>query len=208
MRLERLEALTRDPSRVRLRFADGTGLLAPATLVADLGLYAGRELDDRELEDLRQAVRKAGARQRAVRIVSATAVSRRELENRLVRKGEDAADAAEAVQWLEDLGALDDREMARRVARQAAAKGYGPSRIRQQLYQKGIPRDLWDEAMEDLPAPDDAIDRFLSQRLGETWPDDKTLKKTTDALVRRGHGWEDIRGGLERFRERLLESEE
>jgi regulatory protein len=203
MKIVKLEPTVRDPSRVRLTFDEGPGLTVPATLVADHCLYTGKVLDETEAADLQQAVRKANARQRAVRIVSATSVSRRELESRLIRKGEDADDAREAVQWLEDLGAVNDGDMARRVARQAAAKGYGKSRIRQVLYQKGIPRDLWDQALEDLPEPDDAIDRFLSQRLRGQWPDEKTLKKTTDALCRRGHSWEDIRRALSRYKENL-----
>ena len=207
MKLERMDPLPRDPARVQLQFADGTQLRTTVTLAADFGLYAGRDLDESELAALQLAVRKAGARQRAVRIVSAAAVSEAELEKRLIQKGEDPEDAAEAVRWLQDLGAVNDRELAGRVARQAAAKGYGPARIRQALYQKGIPRALWDEAMADLPEPDDAIDRFLQQRLGGTWPDRKTLQKTTDALVRRGHSREDIRSALARYRESLEASE-
>ena len=207
MKLERMEPAARDASRVHLQFADGTSLTTTMAVAADAGLYAGRELDAGEMEALRLAVRKAGARQRAVRTVSAAPVSSAELEKRLVRKGEDPEDAAEAVRWLEELGAVNDRDLAARTARQAAAKGYGPARIRQALYQKGIPRALWDEAMADLPEPDDAIDRFLQQRLGGTWPDRKTLQKTTDALVRRGHSREDICSALARYRESLEASE-
>lgn len=208
MRVERLEPGARDPSKVRLEFDDGTHMTIPATLAADWQLYKGRELDAAQAEAFQAAVRQSNARQRAVRIVSAAPVSRRELESRLVQKGEDREAAADAVRWLEELGALDDLDMAKRVARQSAAKGYGKSRIRQILYQKGIPRELWDEALADLPEPDDAIDTFLQQRLRGQWPDQKTLQKTTQALVRRGHTWEDIRRALARYRENLELEEE
>ncbi len=208
MKLEKLEPSPRDPSRITLTFENGARLQAPSAVVADWSLYPGKLLDASELEALQQAVRQSNARQRAVRIVSASAVSRQELERRLVRKGEDAEDAAEAAQWLEELGAVNDYDLAMRVARQAAAKGYGKSRIRQILYQKGIPRDYWEEALAALPEPDDAIDQFLYRRLQGQWPDEKTLKKTTDALCRRGHSWEDIRRALTRYRENLELEEE
>ena len=55
-------------------------------------------------------------------------------------------DAAAAVAWLEDIGALDDAAYAASVARHYAAMGYGPVKIRDEFYRRGVPKDLWDEA--------------------------------------------------------------
>lgn len=68
------------------------------------------------------------------------------------------------------------------------------------LYEKGIGRELRAEVLSDLPDMDDAIDRYLSAHLGKEEPDQRQLKKITDALLRRGHSWEDIRSGLQRWR--------
>ena len=57
--------------------------------VEDHGLYPGKEMTDEEVASLRVDAGKMSAKMRAVRIVSATNVSRRDLEDRLVRKGED-----------------------------------------------------------------------------------------------------------------------
>ena len=89
---------------------------------------------------------------------------RTELQKRLVQKGEEAADAKEAVGWLKELHLLDDGETARQLVASAAAKGYGKSRIKNILYEKGIPQEFWDDAPADLPEMDDAIDRFLARR--------------------------------------------
>lgn len=58
-----------------------------------------------------------------MRIVAAAGVSERELQKRLVQKGEEAADAKEAVGWLKELHLLDDGETARQLVASAAAKG-------------------------------------------------------------------------------------
>lgn len=142
---------------------------------------------------------KASARERAVRIVSASAVSQRELEVRLVQKGEREEDAKEAVQWLTELKLLDDRKTAESIVRSGAAKGYGTARIRQMLYEKRIPRELWDEALEQMPVQDEAIDAFLQRRFRGKTPDRAECKRATDALLRRGHRWSDIRRALERY---------
>ena len=119
---------------------------------------------------------------------------------RLVQKGEEAADAKEAVGWLKELHLLDDGETARQLVASAAAKGYGKSRIKNILYEKGIPQEFWDDALADLPEMDDAIDRFLARRWQGKDPDDKEVKRTVDALIRRGHSWKDIQAGLRRYR--------
>ena len=57
-----------------------------------------------------------------------------------------------------------------------------------------------DDALADLPEMDDAIDRFLARRWQGKDPDDKEVKRTVDALIRRGHSWKDIQAGLRRYR--------
>lgn len=204
--MTRIEAL-REPSVQGGRFTvvleDGRKLRLERSVVEEFGLFPGREVDGELLERVREANAHASAKARAVRIISASSVSRRELKRRLVEKGEDASMADEAVEWLSDLNLLDDRETARQLVQSAVRKGYGPARIRQILYQKGIDKSLWDEAMADLPAMDGAIDRFLSSRFRGGEPDEREVKRAVDALLRRGHSWSDIRPALRRYTDRL-----
>ena len=83
--------------------------------VEDFGLYTGKELSDAEMDDLRTAAGKMSAKMRAVRIVSASSVSKRDLQQRLVQKGENPEQAQEAVQWMSDLHLLDDARVAEQV---------------------------------------------------------------------------------------------
>ena len=92
----------------------------------------GRE---QEAEALRTAAGQMSAKMRAVRIVSAARVSRRDLEARLVRKGEDPQQAKEAVAWMEDLHLVDDRATAEQVVSSCISKGYGLMRAKQALYE-------------------------------------------------------------------------
>ena len=69
---------------------------------------------------LTAGAKKASARARAVRMISAAATTEAALERKLVQKGEDAADARQAVQWLKDLNLLDDAQVARQLAEAAA----------------------------------------------------------------------------------------
>lgn len=199
MKIDAIEQSKRAREKLRVRFDDGTSLLVPVSVVTELRLCAGLELSEAALQSLRDSCALASAKERAVRIVSASAVSQRELEHRLVRKGESEEHAQEAVKWLSDLRLLDDRQVAEQIVRSGAAKGYGAARIRQMLFEKRVPRELWDEALAALPTQDDAIDSFLRRRFRGKTPDRAECKRATDALLRRGHSWSDIRRALERY---------
>ena len=202
MRLERLEA-TQRPEKLKAVF-DGE------TLIVSASLCAGMELDEEAFSALKAAVAKEAARERAVRILTASAVSERELEKRLVQKGTLPADAADAVAWLKEHRFLDDAATAAQLVDSAVRKGYGRARVKNILYEKGIPKDLWDEALARIPAMDDAIDRFLAAKLRGRTADEKTIKKTIDALLRRGFSYGEIRDALRRYEADLedLELEE
>ena len=195
MRIEHLATAPDRAGRFTLRLDDGTSLRLYRQTVEDFGLYAGLELSEETLKKLRRAAGEMSAKMRAVRIVSASSVSRRDLEERLVRKGEDALDAKRAVEWMEDLNLLDDRVTAEQVVRSCAAKGYGLARAKQALYEKRIPRELWEEALTDYPDQSDKIEQFLRARLGRE-SDRREVKRAVDALIRRGHSYGSIRAVL------------
>ena len=199
MKLESIEQTRSPQGKLRLRFDNDTTMLVFPSVIAELNLYPGIEIPESAMDSLRETCGEVSARNRAVRIISAAPVSRRELQNRLVQKGETEEHAQQAVQWLDELHLLDDEELAEQIVLSGAARGYGAARIRQMLYEKRIPRELWERALEKLPPQENAIDTFLQRRFRGTKPDKKELKRATDALLRLGHSWGDIRSALERY---------
>ena len=181
--------------RYFVRFDDGSTMRLYRQTVEDHGLYAGMELDDEQMEALRTDAGQMSAKMRAVRIVSATSVSQKDLQQRLIRKGEDPKQAAEAVEWMVDLKLVDDAETAAQIVRRCAAKGYGMARAKQALYEKRIPKEYWEDALEDYPDQTDKIVEFLRSRLGSE-ADERERKRAIDALLRRGHSYGDIRSAL------------
>lgn len=198
MKLEKLEPLD-SPNYLRLIFEDGKRLKAPAFKVVELGLTPGAEVTPEVFLALENAQSLASCKERAVRILTASGLSKKELQKRLVQKGESEEDAEAAVAWLEELHLIDDLETAKQLVRSASIRGYGAARAKSILYEKGIPKELWDEALEELPEMDDAIDTFLRRKLDGRTLDAKQIKKTVDALLRRGHSYHDIQAGLRRY---------
>ena len=163
--------------------------------VEDFALYSGKELTEEEWSQLQEQAGQMSAKMRAVRIVSASSVSKRDLEDRLVRKGEDPEQAKKAVQWMEELHLVNDRNTAEQVVHSCISKGYGLQRAKQALYEKRIPKEYWEEALEDYPDQMEKILSFLRSRL-DVESGDREVKKAVDALLRRGHHYGTIREAL------------
>ena len=196
MKVESLKTSPDRAGRYWVTFDDGTKMGLYRQTVEDFALYSGKELDEQETEALRTAAGQMSAKMRAVRIVSAASVSRRDLEARLVRKGEDPQQAKEAVAWMEDLHLVDDRATAEQVVSSCISKGYGLARAKQALYGKRIPKEYWDEALADYPDQTEKITAFLKSRL-DADSDEKQVRRAVDALIRRGHNYGAIRRALD-----------
>lgn len=126
--------------------------------------------------------------------------SDKEVRDRLREKGASAGDIETVIALCLDYGFIDDAEYAGMIVRHYAAGGYGPGRIRTELARRGVPKELWDGAMEQFPEGTETIDRLLCARLrGKDASDRKERDKAANALFRKGYSWSDIRAALARY---------
>lgn len=186
--------------RYTVKFDDGAVMRLYRQTVEDFGLYSGKKIDDDEVAKLRDAAGKMSAKMRAVRIVSASSVSKSDLEHRLVQKGESKENAKQAVEWMSDLNLLDDEKTAQQIVQRCISKGYGRSRAKQALFEKRIPKAYWEAVLADYPDQNEKILAFLETKLGDSW-DEKDLRRATDSLLRRGHSYQEIRRALQEYGE-------
>ena len=184
------------PGRWLAALEDGSLLRVGEDEVLRFGLYAGRELSDQEAQALTRSAERSGRRQRAMELAAGKPLSRRELERKLSAWGADEEEQAAVCGRLEELGYLDDGAYAARVARHYWDRGYGRLKIQDELYRRGVPRELWDQALEGLGDPAAAIDALLEKKLGGRDADRKELQKVSAALARRGYQWQDISEAL------------
>lgn len=204
MQISKLAAIENKPGKFTVSFTDGTDIIVSAAQIADFGLYSGLELPENEYGKLVNDLKLGSARARAIRILGSRNLSSHEIGKRLVSKGESAGIAQETVKWLEDIGAINDPEYAGQIVRHYSAKGFGLARIRDELFRRGIPRELWDEALtflerpEDSETAEDAVQIFLDRKLrGSTDKDE--LRRAADALCRRGFSYEDAKSAVNRY---------
>ena len=199
MRIERLEGSKHKRGRVLVFLADGACLKITEQELLDFGLRAGDELDETTLARLKEAAGVSNVKATAADLIGKRAMSRASLEKKLKEKGASEAEARYAAEWLEAIGAINDADYAALLVRHCADLGYGPARTREKLYEKGVPRELWDEAMDQLPDNGEQIDRFLQSKLRGRMPDEKEKKRLTDTLLRRGYSWGDVKAAWNRL---------
>ncbi|MDD4715277.1 MAG: regulatory protein RecX [Oscillospiraceae bacterium] len=206
MMLINIHPSQKEKGRFCLRLDDGRTLTVTENELLSFGLCRGMELSERQIHEVSRSAGKSRASMKAARMVGARPLSKSELVSRLIRKGERADDAEAAAIRMENLGAVDDASYAAVLVRRYADRGYGPAKMKEELYRRGIDRALWEQAMRQAPAPEEIICTYLSLKKRGVDLEDKTeRRRLVDALRRRGFSWDQVEDGLTLYRERKSE---
>lgn len=209
MRIVKIERYGRDPNRCILHTDCGTEAVVYADIVIREGLCTGAELTEEQWEEISAETAKLRTKRRAAAMLGRRPLSHRELVKKLCEKGESREDAEEAAEWLEELELLDDRQYADTVVRYYLSRGYGPGRISDELYRRGVGREEAKEALEGLEVPDETIDRLLRSKVKPGRDPRRELKRAADSLYRKGFSWSDIKAAVRRFEiDRLSEEDD
>lgn len=120
-----------------------------AEVVAVAGLRVGQAVTVTELQDLMRAEELRRVRDSALHFLGYRARSRVELQRRLLQKGYDAELVEETLAALDRNGLINDAEFSQSWVRaRTGSKPMGSNRLAAELRQKGIDRELIDEALQ------------------------------------------------------------
>ena len=200
----RLAQQAKDPERVSVyideRFAFGLAV----DLVYEARLKKGLVLPADEQRRLLVRQESFGAKAAALNYVSSASRTTEEVRRNLAGKGFAESVVEDAVAGLLAAGLLDDVAYAEAYAKSRfTARGYGPTRIRQDLMRRGVARAAIDAALDGLVETED-LDSRAREDADTKWrqlssePDRrKRIRKTMDFLIRRGHGFDTARSAAE-----------
>ena len=163
------------------------------------------EIDEEELAELEKAVSSRRAFNKAVDLLSRRDHARGELLTKLKQKG--FADGAEqALEKLESYGYIDDRRFAQNYANELIRlKGFGKRRIVQELFKKGVSRDIIDEVVSELEFDIESLVSIIERKYSRYLDDEKGVRRTINALVRMGYGFSEIKEALAEVQQSLEE---
>ena len=206
MRIDRIEKSKHKQERVLVFLEGGDLLRITGAELLRFGLCKGMDIPPALVVELQAAAQKSELKQTAARMASGQMLSKKEVQRRLIKKGADQQEAEETANWLESLGAVDDAGYAGVIVRHYGAMGYGAGRVRQELHRRGVPKELWDAALEQLPPPEEAIRKFLAGKLRGRGMTPEDSRRLAAALQRRGFAWQEIRPVLNEWGQEIEET--
>ncbi|CAI8162867.1 MAG: Regulatory protein RecX [Pseudidiomarina mangrovi] len=135
-----------------------------------------------------------------VRLLAGREHSRHELQQKLLQRGFTSTDASAAISHAAERGWQSDTRYAEMWVRHCLQKGHGASKVRAAAQQRGIARELIDEALQHAdPDWDDACYRRLLKRFGQQPPlEAKQRDKMIRHLLSQGFTYGQIKQALER----------
>jgi regulatory protein len=153
------------------------------------------------------------ARDKAARFLSYRARSREEVRRKLSEQGFDEAVIDNTVEWLEELGYINDAKFCEMYAYHARKhNGFGNERVERELKRLGVPAEVIDGFFDgDLDKTDetDEAEKLLRKRFKRAeLPDEgdkeafyKERKRSVDFLLRKGYGFEVAETAWKRLRD-------
>lgn len=205
MKIKRIEASKYVQERVLVYPEEGDPLRITRAELLQFGLHQGMDLPPELVVELEKSGKRSSLRAKGAQLASGRMLSKKELREKLVRKGAGEEEAQDIALWLEDLGAVDERVYAGILVRHYAAAHYGKKRVVQELQRRGIPCEITEEALAQLPEPREAIEGYITAKYKGRSLDFDERRKLSNALQRRGFDWHDIRPVLNALGEEIEE---
>lgn len=168
---------------------------------ASLYLKDGQEISEQEYAELEKTVNIRRAYNCAVSLLSRRDHSKKELMRKLKEKGYSKG-AEAAVEKLANSGYVDDERFCRLYASELIRlKGYGRKRVEQELYLKGVDREIISGVLDEISFDTDRLSDIIKRKYLAKMTDEKGRQKAFNALLRLGYSYSEIRDALENMQE-------
>lgn len=181
----------------RIDFEEGEPAFINSEIIAQFHLRAEVEIPDEAWEDVIYANDFRRARERAMYLLDYRDYSYSELYKKL-HDNYDEQICYDVCDKLAELGFVNDRRYAEALARKyMEVKKFGYYRAVQEMRQKGLSKELIDEALTEYE--DTTVERLtelIEKKYLRRLEDEDGLKKVKNALARQGYSYSDINAAL------------
>ncbi len=172
---------------------DGTKIYLHREIVADFGITPGRQITEERYQEMLLASDRRRAFERGMYLLDYRDYSYRELFKKLLENYDEEI-CYYVTDRLASLGIINDRRYAENLARKyIEVKKYGFYRASNEMYRKGLDRDLVDEVLsvyeEDTA---ERICELIRKKYMSCLDDRDKVRKMKNALVRQGYSFDDI----------------
>ena len=189
--------------------SNGEKILIDKDVCAENSLMSDMEIDANRLKELKFQSDYVRAKSRALWYLDRMDYSEKALFEKLVLKGFDKRASSAVVGKLVELGLINDRRYADRLAEKLTEQGNSKRASLQKMLLKGVDYDLAKEALSELDSDEvSKIIQLIEKKYSSKLAEPANYQKVYAALVRRGFSYADVKTALKRFTEDLDFSEE
>ncbi len=208
----RITEISKQKTYYAVRTTDGDYEL-DGELLRRYQLLEGMECDPALMQELHDKSRFRRAYRRACYLLDERDYSYSMMYQKLMRTYQDRPLCQRVMEQLVQCGSIDDRRYASRLAEYLVErKRFGIYRASQEMYRKGLDKNLIEEALEPFEdAAEENIPLVLEKKYGRilTDPDDwKAREKVIAGMARLGYNYRAVKDAIEDYFEELEEEEE
>ncbi len=200
------------PSKLHLNsieLSNGENVLIDKDVCAQHCLMADTEIEPDFLEELKFQSDYVRAKSRALWYLDRMDYSERALYEKLVQKGFSKKASSAVLAKLCELGLINDRRYAERLAEKLGGQGNSKRASLQKMLQKGVPYDLAKEILSETDTDEvTKLVALIEKKYAAKLADRENYQKVYAALVRRGFSYGDVKTALKKYTEDLEFSEE
>ena len=183
-----------------LIYADDNYLSSlPPEVFIKSDLKVGNYIDENILEKLTKEKDFNKAKEKALRLLSLRAHSKKELKDKL-KNSSGERNAEKVAEKLENLGLIDDKSFAVSYANELfSRKLYSVSKVKYELSKKGISNVMAEEVIEEI-SPDERknIEKIFEKKHFDA-EDKKNFRRVVSYCQRLGYNWNDIKSVINSY---------
>lgn len=181
-------------------FDEGEPVFLHYEIICEYNLKKDICLPQEALEEILYSSDKRRARERALYLLTYRDHSYKELYQKLKKNYSDEI-CDEVCDKMEESGLIDDRRYAEKLSREyIVGKKYGEYRARAEMRQKGLDKELIDEALSEYEEDtEERLSELVERKYARYLTDRKGVQKVKAALVRQGYSYSDINAVLDDY---------
>lgn len=186
------------PERFIVQIDDEQELIFAPETVLKYGLAPEKKYSDQEFLRILQEDNLQRAKDQAMRYLSIRPHSRRELVQKMFRKGYRSEIIHQALDRLQEIDLVNDRQFAKLfIQNELRLRPVGRALLKKKLIEKGIPREMYESILSEMYTEEAELEiagnlaaKFL--RMNSRFEGKKLREKMVRFLQGKGFGWEHI----------------
>lgn len=192
--ITKIETQKRNPRRrsvyINGKFAFGVD----EEIISRLGLEKGEELSERKITEILSQKTETEAKEAALKFLSFRRRTEKEVSDKLKKRGFDSGTVTITIDKLKDYDLINDVEFATAwVNERLAHKPRGKKLLRQELWKKGIKKEIIDQVIEELCKDEDKAASELLEKIKRRYRNlepQVARRRMLGVLLRRGFSYE------------------